>query len=357
MIQLVAILVLLLTPGYAMAQGLEWYLSDGAAIRYAATTEQVGLASEWSLSIQRSPGTEHTVHYRNGKILTAWLRSVDSSGLLLREAVEEDGRIVEERLFGINQLLNLERFFLPDGSVEEIRYVRDNGRLISSTQFRNGEETGLRLYLYYPDGRLAGIRESADGKSWPTGTERPKSGHTVSWTSTPQGLILSIFDKDGRLAGSRTYNGAVLVSMEERIWRYGKLASISTEEPEKGTRLILSYDEAGRLESRLEMKDGETNALYEYGYDQEDRLVSEQRTTPGKLEHHEYVHDSAGALLSETRKLNGLLAFTRTYLELEEVLEEHYDKGVLFARIHYKDGRKVRESILSGGKVVRERTF
>ncbi|OHD75647.1 MAG: hypothetical protein A3J97_16085 [Spirochaetes bacterium RIFOXYC1_FULL_54_7] len=354
---LAAILCLLMTPGYAVAQDVEWYLSDGAAIQYSATSEQSGLASEWSLSIQKSSGTERVVHFRNGKPVTTWQRSLDATGLINREAVEEDSRIVEERLFGTNQILNLERFFLPDGSVKETRYVRDGDRLISSTQFKNGEETGSRVYLYYPDGRLAAVRERTADKIRPTGTERPKSGQTISWTWGSAGLILSIFDNEGRLTGSRTYDGAVLVSMEERIWRDGRLASISTEEPEKGTRLILGYNETGSLESRLEIKNGQSVALYEYAYDNDNRLVAERRETSDGQEIIDFVYGSDGALISEARQLNGLLALTKTYSGQDEMLEEYYDKGVLFARIFYKEGRKVRESILSGGKVVRERTF
>jgi antitoxin component YwqK of YwqJK toxin-antitoxin module len=356
-IQLAALLFLMLTPGLAVTQEMEWYLSDGAAIQYSTIDEGTGLASEWSLSIQKTPGEERIVHYRHGKPVTTWLRSLDAAGFLDREAVEEDGRIVSERLFDKNQLLNLERLFLSDGSVEETRYVRDGNRLVSSTRFKNGNETASSIYLYYPDGRLAGVREQTEGKTWPTGTERPKSGQTVSWTSGSEGLILSIHDNAGRLTGNRTYDGAVLVSLEERIWVDGRLASISTERLAEGTRLILSYDPAGRLASRLEMKDGESIALYEFEYDQEDRLVAERRETDEGLETIDFIYRPDGTLLSETRHLDGLLSLSRTYSQTDVLFEEYYDKGVLFARIHYKDGRKVRETILSGGKVVRERTF
>ncbi|MGD9938258.1 MAG: hypothetical protein AB7T74_00510 [Clostridia bacterium] len=357
MIKLVAILFVLLTPGRATAQEMEWYLSDGAAIQYSATDERSGLTSEWSLSIQRTPGEEQIVHYRKGQAVASWLRSLDSAGLLTREAKEEDGRIIEERLLGTNQLLELERFFLPDGSVEETRYVHEGDRLISSTQFMNGEKTGFRIYLYYPDGRLAGVREQIADRSWLTGAERPKSGQTSSWTSGTDGLILSTYDNSGRLSGSRTYNGTILVSIEERIWRDGVLASISTERPAEGTRLILGYDKAGKLESRLEIKDGESIALYEFVYDQDERLITERRETEKGQETIDFIYAPDGSLLSETRQLDGFLALARTYAEADEILEEHYDKGVLFARIHYKAGRKVHETILSGGKVVRERTF
>jgi antitoxin component YwqK of YwqJK toxin-antitoxin module len=356
-IHLAALLLFLITPGCADAQDLEWYLSDGAAIQYSATDEQSGLAHEWAISIQKTPETERRIHYRNGKPVTILLRSLDSIGLVGREAVEEGGRMVEERLYGTNQLVILERFFLPDGSVEETRYIHDGDRLISSIQFKNGDETGSRFYRYYPDGRLAGVREQMVDKTWLAGTERPKTGQTVSWASKSDGLILSIHDDDGRLVGSRTYNGSVLVSTEDRIWRDGRLVSISSEKPAEGTRLILGYDIAGRLESRLEMKDGKNLALYEFVYDQDNRLVAERRETRVGKETIEFVYGSDGELVSETRHLDGLLALSRTYSGTDELLEEYYDKGVLFARIRYKDGRKVSETILSGGRIVRERTF
>jgi YD repeat-containing protein len=340
-----------------MAQGTEWYFSDGAAIRYAATSEQVGRASEWALSILKSPGLEHVIHYRDGRPVTTWLRTLDSSGQVSREAVEEDGRILEERLFSPGQQLDLERFFLSNGSIEEIRYVRDGRRIISSTQFKDGSEASTRYYLYYPDGSLAGVREQTTSRLMSTGMERPRSGQTSSWVGTPEGLILSVYDNSGRLVQSRNYKGAVLVSTEERTWRDGKLVSISTEKHEDGTRVVLSYDEAGRVGSRIESRGTEILAFFEFEYDQNDRLVRENRETAGKIETLEYVYNSEGRLLSETIALNGLLTLSRTYSDPDEMIEEYYDKGRMFARVLYKGGRKVKETILSDGKPVRERNF
>ena len=354
---IVSLIILMLTPLPSMAQGMDWYFSDGAAIRYTATTEQSGLASEWALSTQKLPGMERVIHYRNGRPVTSWLRSLDSSGALSREAIEEDGRIIEERLFNTGQQLNLERFFLSDGSVEEIRYIYDGSRLVSSTQFKDGVETGSRIYLYFLDGRLAGVREQVANQTLSVGMERPRSGQTSSWTSTPEGLILTSYDNTGRLVRSRKYRGAVLESTEERIWFDGKLLSISSEQHEDGTRVVLSYDEAGRLESKLESKDAELIALHEFGYDQEDRLVFESLETGERLETLEYEYDADGSLLAEIRILNGLLSLSRIYTDPDEMLEEYYDKGKLFARVWYKGGQKVRETIVSDGQTVRDRNF
>jgi len=201
------------------------------------------------------------------------------------------------------------------------------------------------------------VREQTAAKLMSTGMERPRSGQTASWVGTPEGLILSVYDNTGRLVQSRNYRGVVLVSTEERIWRDGKLASISTEKHEDGTRLVLSYDEAGRVASRIESKGTEILAFFEFEYDQNDRLVLENRETTGKMETLEYVYDSEGNLLTETITLNGLLSLSRTYTDPDEMLEEYYDKGRLFARVLYKGGRKVKETILSDGKPVRERNF
>ena len=263
----------------------------------------------------------------------------------------------EERLFNTGQQLNLERFFLSDGSVEEIRYIYDGSRLVSSTQFKDGVETGSKIYLYFLDGRLAGVREQVANQTLSVGMERPRTGQTSSWTSTPEGLILTFYNNTGRLVRSIKYRGAVLVSTEERIWLDGKLMSISTEQHEDGTRVVLSYDEAGRLESKLESKDAEPIALHEFRYDQEDRLVFESLETSERLETLEYEYDADGSLLTESRILNGLLSLSRTYTDPDEMLEEYYDKGKLFARVWYKGGQKVRETIVSDGKTVRDRNF
>mgnify|MGYP004703342183 CR=1 FL=1 len=340
-----------------MAQSMAWYFSDGAAIQYESTTEQVGLRSEWAMSIQRSPGLERVIHYRAGRPVTTWVRFMDSSGQLSREAVEVDGRMIEERVFSTGQHLELERQFLPDGSVEETRYIRDGNRLMASTQFKDGNEIGSRVYLYYPDGRLAGVRELAGGRHIPSGTERPKSGKTTSWTSGPEGLILSFYDDTGRLAGNRNYRGAVLVSSEERIWRDDTLISLRIEWHETGTYTVSNYDQAGRLESRMDSRGKEIISFHEYVYDSDGRLVSEKRETPDKLETIEYVYGLGEKVLSEIRMVNGLRTFSRVYTELDEMLEEYYDKGRLFSRVLYKNGKKVLETIFSNGKPVRERKF
>lgn len=357
MIHLVGILVMLMVPRPSLAQEMDWYFSDGAAIRYAATTEQSGLASGFALSIQRLPGMERTIHYKDGNPVSSWLRSMDSSGQLNREAVEENGRIIEERLYGSGQQLNLERFFLSDGSVEETRYIRDGNLLTSSTRFKDGIETGSRIYLYYPDGRLAIVRDRTATEFMPTGMEKPRSGQSTSWTSTPEGLILSMYNDSGRLAKTMNYKGAVLVSTEERTWHDGRLDSLSTVRHADDTRIVLSYDEDGRLESRLESQGKEVGLFHEFFYDQDDRLILESRETLGKLEILEYVYNSDDSLLSETRMVNGLLSLSRTYSDPDEMLEDYYDKGKLFASILYKGGQKVRETIFSDGKLVRERNF
>ena len=142
MIHLAVFLILLMSPDIVLAQEAQWYLSDGAAIRYSATNEQTGRTSDWALSVQQSPGIETAIHYKNGSPIKSWLRYKDSSGMLIKEAVEEDSRIIEERLFGPDGLPKLERFFLSDGEVEETHYIREHGRLVSSTRFLNGEEVG-----------------------------------------------------------------------------------------------------------------------------------------------------------------------------------------------------------------------
>ena len=187
--------------------------------------------------------------------------------------------------------------------------------------------------------------------------ERPKSGITTSWTSSPEGLILSFHDDTGRLAGSRTYRGAVLVSTEDRIWRSGRLHSVSTEWHDDDSREVSSYDETGRLVSSLKTKGKEIIAFNEYSYDQADRLVAETRETPGRLETVEYVYGPDDALKSETILVNGQRTLSRIYTDADEMLEEYFDRGSLFSRVLYKNGKKVRETIFSNGILVRERSF
>ena len=105
---------------------------------------------------------------------------------------------------------------------------------------------------------------------------------------------------------------------------------------EKGSRVVFSerrnFDERGKL-SRLEQDEG------------------------GSFSATEYEYDEKGMLSVERRFVKASLAAVVRYGEPGSRVEEAWDGGALYARVYWKDGRKVLEEIMQDGVVLRSRYF
>jgi hypothetical protein len=357
---IVLILVTLLAGLQSLpAQSLRWFKSDGTAIRLDSTTEAIALSSAWALSVETSNRNERIVHYRQGVADRAWLREFDTGGRLTREAQAVRNNIVEERVYDSQERLSLERQFLDQGSVLENQYGYELGRLVSIRTSLDGKVTLERRYFHSPDGRLSLVRESSSTFTSQSGARQPGTTSSAEWSTDNGSLIMRTFDHYGRLVLTKNYHGPDLVMSEERIWQAGHLHRIVETYPSENRRSETLYTHGSNIDTITEYTGDKQVLTQKYAYDQDGRVSQLHKIhgVSGKEEVVRYTYQPDGSPATETRMLDGQVAMVRRHTAVDEMFEEYFDRGVLFARLYYSAGLKTKEEIIVGGKVVRERQF
>jgi hypothetical protein len=77
----------------------------------------------------------------------------------------------------------------------------------------------------------------------------------------------------------------------------------------------------------------------------------------GKRSASEYDYDDQGILATEKRLLERGQRVVIRHVSKTEMVEETYSDDVLFARVSFKDGRRVKEELFKSGVIVRTRSF
>jgi hypothetical protein len=173
--------------------------------------------------------------------------------------------------------------------------------------------------------------------------------------------MLRYYSAGGRLARVELYEGNELLAVETRSWADTGLVSIEREDMRLKTLVRESYDESGRLSLEEAYEGGRLRSAERRAYDGGGRLLSitrEEFAAGGVhtlLEERSYAED--GALIAERRVRDGLPELVRSWSAPGNYVEEHYDGGLLFARVYFRESKKYREEIIQGGTVVRERVF
>lgn len=213
-------------------------------------------------------------------------------------------------------------------------------------------EAGTALYAI--DGRL--LRSSGSG-------ELRTGAGSVSWIEEGDRLSLRYFNAEGRLARVERYEGKELVAIETRSWTGATLERITREDTRAKTSVIERYNENGLLAFE-DAYDGERLLYTEISvYNAEGRLLTRARDEGVRgadgsyalLIERSYADD--GSIASEKRYKRGLPLFSSVWSAPGDYIEEHYDGGILFARVYFRANKKYREEIIQGGRVVRERVF
>lgn len=347
---------LALSATAARAQDYLWYESDGSGAAYARVSGPRD--SEWTLRVERRGSDESEALYRDGEPVRTWLRSYRADGGVSREAVEEGGSILEERLYDQSGRVGTERLFLDGGVVEETAYAYEGGRLVSSSTTRGAETVRSLVYRYAPDGRLAAVRDAGGGFG---GTTASRRGSSASWRGDAEGVELRVFDEAGRLTLTVVYAGAAVASRETREWEDGALAKSSLwlagDDSETTTAYLLEGPARGEALSSERRVGGMLAESSTFAYDGAGRLARSETLRRGVAYLVEYEYDGEGTLRLETRLSAGVTTAVIRYETAADRVEEQYDGGVLFARVYYADGRRVKEEIMKDRVVARVRTF
>jgi YD repeat-containing protein len=212
--------------------------------------------------------------------------------------------------------------------------------------------------LYSSDGRLLRF-ESPDGSS--ASGELRAGADSIMWTQEGGRLTLRYYNAEGRLVRVERFEERELSFKETRSWAGSMVQGITREDLRKKTLVRQRYNEEGLL-TLEEAYDGERLRYTESrGYDDEGRLLSiaREENLAGRvtafLIERAYAED--GRLAAERRYKDALPELFTLWSAAGEFVEEHYDKGLLFARVYYRADKKYREEIIQGGIVVRERVF
>ncbi len=330
-----------------------WYASDPAGMAFAAISGPSG--SEWALLVSRRGDEQRSELYKNAELDRAWTRSYGPSGLLRREAEERDGRLHSEIFYDALGRPELEREFIEEGALRETRFEYAGDRLVSRETVSGGSTVAVS-YLYAPDGRLARVSENSGAS---LGLASGKSGFSSAWRLVKDNLELRVYGNDGRLRTIVSYRGSSPVSREDRVWADGVLTSSTIVAGD--TKTISEYATSGAALGKVLVTRAEsghsTKSIERRGYDDTGRLARIETSALGRTSLVEYAYDGQGVLESTRTSVDGALVSIVRHASPTQRLEELYDAGAMFARIHYKDGRRVLEEIIKAGVVVRTRKF
>lgn len=335
--------------------GEGWYASDSLGMAYESVSGPKD--SAWSLEIAGRGASRRSTLYKDLVAVRTTVREYGSSGNLQREAVEEKGILSEESTFDADGRPLLARRFLADGVVEETGYGYIDGKLLVKETSRGGKVLETVRYVYSPDGRLVSAKAS-NGAFY--GSGKTVDGVASMWRMGPDGLELRGYDASGRLASVRVYDGVVLKRRETRIWAGNALerSSIVTSD---GTTTVTAFEVSGAAAGSILTLTVERAGLVESrerrAYDDAGRLKRVESEIGGKRASTEYAYDDQGVLAMEKRLLERDQALVIHYVSKTEIVEENYRGDVLFARVSYQDGRRVKEELFKDGVIVRTRTF
>jgi len=241
-----------------------------------------------------------------------------------------------------------------DGN-ELIQYLRSNGIVYGSimrddsgseirreSYVRNSDGTVIEIITKWPDGSIARIGVFGD----------------FQWMDYPEGIkIFRVYTPDGSIRiEERREEGVVL---QRATYSYQdnspRIASILYELPGEKTWEKLEYNLQELLIRDFRFNADEPSETLLYSYDDQGRVVEIREMTNRKETKTRFIYGEDGVQTEERIDATGALVLRITKKADGIVIEEHFDAGKLFARIFIQDGRKIREEIVSDGKVLRVR--
>lgn len=332
-----------------------WYASDSLGMAHEPVSGPGD--APWTLELAGLGASHRTTLYKEGVALRTTVRDYGSTGNIRREAVEEEGLLVEESVFDDDGRPLTARRFLVDGRVEETSYVYIDGRLLSRKTSVGDAIIETMDYLYAPDGRLVSAKASSGAFQ---GSGKSASGVSSMWRKGPDGLELRLYDAAGRLAAVRIYDGTVLKSDETRTWA-GDVLEHSELVANDGTKTSTTYAvtgaAAGSILSITVERGGTTLSSDRRSYDDAGRVLRMETETGGRRAVTEYAYDEKGMLSVEKRFIDPGQLLVIRHESSNDKVEETYREDILIARVSYRDGRRVKEELYKDGAVIRTRTF
>jgi YD repeat-containing protein len=365
-------LALLALPAGA-ADGTLWYASDAAAFQGEPVAGPSG--SDYVLEVTVGGSTETRILFRKGLEESRTIIVRLASGR--RESLRIAGAIREERTYDLAGNLLEERFFPPategaEGGAakaevlpsETRRYAYASGRLRGVESLDTaGASQGRMEYRYDASGRLLELVTTGIFGSSHAGLAPGQGLPSAMWFSVPQGsdgelVDITRFDQAGRpLERSTWRKGLRLAQVLYGYDAAGKLASRTDRDLTSQRTAETSYDAAGRIILVVKTVEGREESREQYSYDGLGRLAVDEFRSPGNLRKVTYTYDAAGESSRAVTVVNGLIESIVIQLSDGSTRRELFDKGQLFLRALYGDGRLRKEEFIEGGTVVRTKDY
>ncbi|MBN1241504.1 MAG: hypothetical protein JXA15_02210 [Spirochaetales bacterium] len=350
----IAVLVFALSSAQAFAQ-VSWWESDALGLAYRQVAPFLAPGLRWSLKVERSPGLESRVLYRGGREHSSLERSLDPVGAVVSERETlADGSSTETFFLTAGfPSMRTERFV--DGSSRVSAFEWADGRLVSIT-VTDGSGSALwkDSYRYAASGEPTEFRRTApDGSVLVAG-----AAGASSWLRAAGLSASRAYDPEGRLVAmvSATDSGEIRKEANEYEGDSRLPSRVRIEEGE--STILRSFDASGRLVSELETRAGEIIHERLLTRNAAGLVTVETERSGTRLDVTTHAYRSDGTELRTEERIGGLLSRAVDYapggLEWTESL---YDRGVLFARRAWSEGRAVREELWADGVLVRERSL
>ena len=238
---------------------------------------------------------------------------------------------------------------------EIVQYLK-TGNLVYGAVVRDSEGIEVRRETYIRDsaGDIAQIvLRWADGR-----VERLGVSGDREWIVDPDGTgLYRVYNSDGTLKKEEYRDGDRILRRVTYQYPSGssRASSVLDENVRDGTEERKDYGEDGLLIRELRIAADGAEETVSYAYDAEKRVIEIRTATNRKETRTRFMYGEDGTETEERFDSTGALVVRRIRRADDEIVEEQYDAGGLFARVYYKEGRKVREEILEDGNIKRVR--
>jgi antitoxin component YwqK of YwqJK toxin-antitoxin module len=313
------------------------------------------------LVAESGPGTELLVLKNSqGEELKRWDYTIGANGRASRVEYSVAGILESIESYGPKGTLLSEDHYAAGQLVERVEHRFEGDRLVASeARTSTGELLYADSYRYSLEGSLREIsREYPDKRIVSAGMEGRNGRLARSWQRVGDAVDLLAYDRSGAVIGREKWGIDEPRYVEERIAAKADAPGRDlVEDLTRGIRIEREYDRGGKLAREKSFQGKRMVSETSYAYSADGRLESKTLRAGGRTEEHTYAYGKGDSLLYEEERLDGVIQKKYLYEDAATVWTEYYFSGLLSVRVKSVDGRKKTEEIVSGGTVVRTRTF
>jgi antitoxin component YwqK of YwqJK toxin-antitoxin module len=317
--------------------------------------------SDWIMGVSRAGAKEIRRLYSKGKEVRRWEVSVSADGtqrierelardvLAARRIYDAGGNLLQEDEYTAGRLAQKSMFTYRGNRLARMRLLKADGSIVYTEQ-----------YVYGTSGALLEVRRTEPGggvrlSSYVFGP----AGLTEERNATRDVTFVARYDTRGRLASREQRRGDATLSREDFTYRADSdhLQSSLVTLPGRNEQVVRHYDEEGRLVSENRRASGELAEEIAYTRDEKGRMTGKSRRTPAGLETWKYTLDGDGKTMREEFYRRGLLERVTIYGEGNRRTEDYYRDDSVFLKVYYDGDQRLSEEVFEGGRMVRERHY